>query len=95
MQIAISAIQARQQLGELLEKVYYQNLQFLIARKNKPMARLVAEPFMRAVDKLLAEDQSLADTLALMLNDEAQVIIHQSRKEYQAGQKILLEEALQ
>ena len=34
----ITAIKARQNLGELLEEVYHKNDHFLITRRNKAMA---------------------------------------------------------
>lgn len=90
----IQAIEARQNLGELLEKVFYQNKQFTIARKDKPMARLVGEPFMAAIEQLIVQDPGLADTLAIMLNQEASEAIEQSRQEYQEGKKIPIENLL-
>ena len=90
----ISALKARQNLGELLELTYYQNQQFTIARKDKPMARLVSENFMMAIDELIETDPGLADTLAIMLNPEISEAINQSRKEYEAGEAIPIEEVL-
>lgn len=43
----ISAIQLRQQMGEVLERVHYQFQQFRIMRKDKPMARLVNEEYSK------------------------------------------------
>jgi hypothetical protein len=78
----------------LLERVYYQSQQFQITRKDKPMARLIGEPFMQAIDELIESDPALADTLALMLNKEALETINQGREEYQKGEAIPIEEAL-
>ena len=42
----IQALDARRRLGELLELAYYKGEGFRIARKDKPMAWLVGDPFM-------------------------------------------------
>lgn len=90
----LSTMQLRQQMGEVIERVYYQYQQFRIVRKDKPMARLVNEDYMQAIDELIEADPALADTLALMLNDEAMHIITQGEKEWEAGERIRLEDAL-
>jgi len=81
----IQALAARRRFGELLELVHYQHQQFRIKRQNKTMARLVDESFMLAIEELIESDSAIADTLALMLNDEAQTDIKQSLKEYRQG----------
>jgi hypothetical protein len=50
----IQAIQARQNLGELLELAYYQNQQFTIARKNKPMGNCLTGIMSRAYTLLIS-----------------------------------------
>lgn len=90
----ISAIQLRQQMGEVLERVHYQFQQFRIMRKDKPMARLVNEEYMQTIDQLIESDPSLADTIALMLNDEAMGIIEQGQQEVRESKFIPLAEAL-
>ncbi len=90
----IQTLDVRQRLGELLELVYYRAHQYRILRKNKPMARLVSEPLMQAIEALIAKDSALADTLVLMVNDEMKALINKSRKELSAGQKIPLLDAL-
>jgi prevent-host-death family protein len=91
---SISISEARDRLTELMERVHYQHKQFRIVRKDKPMARLVAEPFMVAVDTLLETDSALADTLALMLNEEAMQIIDEDQREWERGESIPLAQAL-
>ena len=91
---SISTMQLRQQLGEVLERVHYQFQQFRILRKDKPMARLVNEEYMQAIDDLVESDPALADTLALILNDEATQILEAGAKEWRSGQRIPLDEAL-
>ncbi|OGK37520.1 hypothetical protein A3F03_04880 [Candidatus Roizmanbacteria bacterium RIFCSPHIGHO2_12_FULL_41_11] len=43
---------------------------YQVRRNNKPIARLVGVPFMLAVEKLLAADPALAETISIMLDDE-------------------------
>ncbi len=47
-----------------------------------------------AINKLIEATPSLSDTLALTLNDEALETIQKSRKEYQAGKGIPVEDVL-
>ncbi len=91
---ALTTMQLRHQLGEILERVHYQSAQFRILRKDKPMARLVNERYMQAIDDLIESDPALADTLALLLNDEFMKIFEQGKKEWAAGKHIPIEEAL-
>jgi antitoxin (DNA-binding transcriptional repressor) of toxin-antitoxin stability system len=94
MPTLIPAISARKQLGSLLERVYYQGQQFQITRKDKPMARLVGEPFIQAIEKLIESDEMLADTLAILLDQEISGDIRQSRQEYQEGRAVRVEDVL-
>lgn len=94
MPILIPAISARKQLGSLLEMAYYQGQQFRITRKDKPMARLVGEPYIQAIEKLIESDKALAETLAILLDKELLGAIHQSRVEYQEGKAINVEDVL-
>jgi prevent-host-death family protein len=41
MEKTVNAVQARQQLGRLLEEVYYQSQRVIIERAGRPMAVLV------------------------------------------------------
>ncbi len=90
----IPALDVRQRLGELLERVYYQAMQYRIVRRDKVMARLVSEPMMQAIDELMVTDPAFADTLALMVNREATQVIEKSRQELATGKKIPIEAAL-
>jgi Lhr-like helicase len=90
----VTAVQLRHQMGEVLERVYYQFQQYRVMRKDKPMARLVNERYMQAIDQLIESDPALADTLALMLNDEFIAIYEQGQKEWAEGKLIPIEEAL-
>ena len=90
----IPALDVRQHLGELLERVYYQAHQYRIVRKDKAMARLVSEPLMQALDELMERDSGLADTLAIMTNPEVKAGIEKSRRAFAAGERLLIADAL-
>lgn len=96
--IDIQALEVRNHLGEVLEQAHYQATQFRIKRKNKTMARLVGEPFMKAlgqfVDHIMEHEPALADTLALMLDKELKGDIEQSRQEAKEGKLIPIEKVL-
>lgn len=85
----------RSQLGNVLSRVYYQGGQVRIARNNIQMVRVVPEKFMKAIDRLIEEEPGLADTLALMLNDEAKQAINDGLAEYSAGKAISLKKAFE
>lgn len=90
----IQALELRNNLGEFLERVYYQTTQFRIQRKNRPMARLVSDQYMTALEQLIQDDPGLADTLAVLMNDEAMTAIQEGERAIQAGQRIPLAQAL-
>lgn len=54
MQKKVTAIKARQNLGELLEEVYYRNDHFIITRREKAMAAVI--PF-EEYERLMRERQ--------------------------------------
>lgn len=80
----------RGQVGEILNQVHYQGMQVKLMRKNVGMARLVSERYAQAIEAMLDNDPALADTLALMLNSEAQDVLSQGMAEYKRGQMIPL-----
>jgi antitoxin (DNA-binding transcriptional repressor) of toxin-antitoxin stability system len=90
----LSSMQLRTQLGEILERVYYRGEQFQVVRKDKPMARIVSDLLMQQLDELIATDPALADTLALMMNKEAQAEIHEGQMEIKSQTLIPFEQAL-
>ena len=90
----ISQTQLRQRLRVVLDCVHDQFQQFRVMCKDKFMARIVNEDYMRAIEQLIQDDPGLADTLALMLNDEAQAIIAESEHDLAAGRLIPLDQAL-
>lgn len=66
--IPLNAMELRQQLGEVLERVHYRYDQFQIVRKDKPMARIVNEKYIQAMERLIQENPSLTETLEIMLD---------------------------
>ncbi|HCS78890.1 TPA: hypothetical protein DIV55_04050 [Patescibacteria group bacterium] len=95
----IQALEARRKFGELLERVYYQNVKFRITRKDKPMAYLVGNEYVQTVntiiDYIIENEPALSDTLALTLNKEFQEIVKQGTKEIKAGKLIPIETILE
>lgn len=92
----ISAHEARRNFSKLLELAFYKNRRIQIERNRKPMAWLVGEPFMQAVEEMIEHiiehQPALADTLAITLDDDIRATIDRSREEWRKGQKIPLEE---
>lgn len=82
---------ARQHLGELVELVRYTNQQFRVTRNKRPMARLVSEPFMQALEQLMAGDPALAETLDIMMNQDMMDAIEQGTREVAEGKLLPLE----
>lgn len=62
------------------------------------MAWIVSEPFMETVvnliDHIIDHEPSLADTLALMVNEDAQTVIKQGTQEKREGKILPLESIL-
>jgi prevent-host-death family protein len=63
MQKQISAIKARQNLGELLEEVYYKNDRFVITRRNKAMAIVISVDEYRQLLKQREKDFAVLDEI--------------------------------
>jgi prevent-host-death family protein len=59
----LTAIKARQNLGELLEEVYYNGDQFIIERAGKPMAAVVPLWQVQARQKHQARVSGMLDKL--------------------------------
>jgi len=84
--IDIQTKEARANLSEILHQVFYTRSQYRIKKRNKDMARLVPEPIMVAFERLLKEDNALADTLEIMLDDKLRTEIGASLQEIKTGQ---------
>lgn len=94
----IQAQEVRNSLGELLNQVYYQNKQFQIQRKAKPMAWLVSDAFIQAagqaIDYLIEHKPALADSLTLMLDSEIRAVLEAGTEEMETGERLPLETIL-
>lgn len=84
-------MRVRQRLGELVELVRYTNQQFRVTRNNRPMARLVSEPFMAALEQLMKRDPAVAETLEILMHPEMMDALEQGRGDSTAGNLIPLE----
>jgi prevent-host-death family protein len=58
----INALKARQNLGQLLEEVFYQEAQFIIERAGKPMAAVVPVSQFEEWQKQHGRPKTSADT---------------------------------
>ena len=59
----VSAMNARQRFGELLDQVYHRNDQFIIKRANKPMAAVVSIDSYNQFLKQREKDFSILDQI--------------------------------
>lgn len=89
--IQIDTEQFKIEALNVLDSVEGEDLQFQIMYQGEPVARIVSEEFMQAIDELLATDPAFADTLALMLNEEAQEDIKKGQEEAKQGKRISLD----
>jgi len=63
MQKKITAIKARQNLGELLEEVYYKNDHFIITRREKAMAVVIPVEEYERILRQRAQDFRVLDEI--------------------------------
>ena len=82
---SVQMLDFRRGLGAFVERTYYQFSQFRIMRKDKPMARLVSEPYMQAVEHLVENDPAVAETLELLLDEEFMNALRRSNKDVAEG----------
>ena len=90
----VSAVQARQQFGELLDKAYYRSQSFVVERSGQPRAAIVPmrqyvemqrikqsakERFFELVDKARARNKGVDPNIIQKEIDEA---VEEVRKEY-------------
>ena len=68
----VNAIKARQNLGELLEEVFYKNDHFLITRKDKAMAVMISVEDYKRFLKQREEDFSILDELHAVTSKKLQ-----------------------
>jgi len=74
----VSAMQARQQFGDLLNRANLKGERFLVKRSGKPMAIIMSVTDYNDMEDLL-------DTLMEEANQDFQKALLASRKEYEAG----------
>ena len=85
--------EVRKNLGELVNKPYYERQLFGISKGKKPMGVLVgAKTWKEIIEAIELHDQGLADTLAITADPELQNLLNKSEKEIKSGKLILLDE---
>lgn len=95
MNFIVPAKLARKNLGELLDRAFYQGTPFLVTRGRKAVAAVVgAKEFQSYLNYLEEHDPGLADTLAIMSNPEVQTILEEGEAAIKAGDVVLLEKVL-
>lgn len=83
--IDVHIFNARKNLTELINQVRYSGHQVRVHRYDKPMVRIVSEQYMRVIDRIIAENPGLADTIAAMLNEDDTSAIEDSQTDFRAG----------
>lgn len=92
--ISLNIVELQHHLDEVLERLQYPFEQYRILRNDKPIARMVNERYIQAMERLIGGDSSLVETLEIMLDDEAVQAIEQGTKEIAKGKFIPLESIL-
>ena len=93
MNYLIPVHEARRNLGELLNKAFYQGIPFVLTRGDRPMAALIGvKEFKRILELIEKHDPGLADTLAIMSNPDVQAILNEGEEDVKAGKLIPFEE---
>ena len=91
-------MEARNRFGELLDVVFYKGAQFQISRKRKALGWLVGDPFMKSMTKLIdyimEHEPTLADTIAINLDEQLQSVLERGKKEVKAGKTVPIETIL-
>ncbi len=78
----ISAFQARQNFGQLLDEARYKGLRFLVERAGKPMAVVIG----------IEEWENIIETLEELNDPEYLESIKESRREIERGQTLTLDQ---
>jgi PHD/YefM family antitoxin component YafN of YafNO toxin-antitoxin module len=96
MKAIVSAGEARQNLGELLNQAFYQDTSFIVTRDKRPMAAVIGANLFAEILKVIEKnDPGLADTLAIMTNPEVQAVLDESEEDIKAGRTVPLEQVLE
>lgn len=95
MNFIVPAKQARKNLGELLDRAFYQGTPFLVTRGRKAVAAVVgAKEFQSYLKYLEEHDPGLADTLAIMSNPDVQAILDEGEAAVKRGEVTPLEDVM-
>jgi hypothetical protein len=95
MNTVVSVEQARSHLGELIQQAHYLGKPFVLTRGKKPMAALIGtQVFGRILELIETYDPALADTLALMMNPEAEELLKQGDAAIQKGEMVPFDHTL-
>ena len=66
----VDASKIRFNLGEAINLAYYGGTQVRINRNKKPMARLISEPFMIALEQLFKSEPDLEKKFKQLLDEQ-------------------------
>ena len=78
--ITVQTHEARKQLAKLIELVYYKNERVQVLRAKRPMAWLVGEPYMQAVERLVEAIENRAPDLAQELTEELKGLLQEETR---------------
>jgi PHD/YefM family antitoxin component YafN of YafNO toxin-antitoxin module len=75
--ITVQTHEARKQLAKLIELVFYKNERVQIMRSKRPMAWLVGEPYMQAVERLVEAIETRDPQMARELTAELEALMQE------------------
>ncbi len=90
----VAMSQVRQQLTDLVERSHFKNETIQITRQDKPVAWIVGNNFIEALQSALADDQSLQDTLEIFLNQNEYTELTTSIEEMKQGGVVKVSDSL-
>jgi PHD/YefM family antitoxin component YafN of YafNO toxin-antitoxin module len=92
---SVSTHQARREFSQLLEQVHYTDQSVEIRRNKRPMAWLVGTDFIERYNKLIEyiseHKPGLAETLAVMLDDDLMRTLREGRAAVAKGETLPIE----
>ncbi len=92
---SVQMLDFRKRLGGFVERAHYHFSQFRLIRKDKPMARLVSEPYMQAVEHLLEENPTLTETVEIMLDQTFSEALRRDDRDVAEGKVYPIETVLE
>lgn len=94
----ISTEEARRRFSELVSLAYYKGAHTPIARNKQQVAWIVGEPFMRGLGEFFSyleeNHPALADTLALLADENLRGEVEQGLEAYWRGEAFPIEHIL-